>query len=56
MTFAKRYLRVTHLLFAVLLLIQLLPDKSTKDVHTGALIAAAIGIEVITLVSSAYIN
>ena len=54
MSFAKRYLRVTHILFAVLLLIQLLPDKSVKEVHTGSLIAAAVGIEVIIRVASAY--
>ena len=56
MNFAKRYLRVAHLLFAVLLLIQLLPDKSVKDVHTGSLITAAIGIEVIVLAVSAFIK
>ena len=30
MTLKKRWLRITHLLFIALLLIQLLPDKSTK--------------------------
>ena len=49
MTLKQRLLRVTHLLFVILLLVQLLPDKSTKDVHTGALIAFAIGLEAVTL-------
>lgn len=49
MTLKKRLLRVTHLLFVILLLVQLLPDKSDKDVHTGALIAFAVGLEIITL-------
>ena len=52
MTLKKRLLRVTHLLFIVLLLVQLLPDKSTNDVYTGALIAFAVGLEVLTLAGS----
>jgi len=52
MTLKTRLLRVTHLLFAVLLLVQLLPDKSTRDVHTGALIAFAVGLEAATLALS----
>ena len=52
MTLKTRLLRVTHLLFAVLLLVQLLPDKSTKDVHTGALIAFAVGLEAAALTLS----
>ena len=43
MTLKKRYLRITHLLFIVLILIQFLPDRSTKDVFTGSLIAFAVG-------------
>ena len=50
MTLKDRLLRVTHLLFAVLILVQLLPDKSTKEVYTGALIAFAVGLEIVTLV------
>lgn len=49
MTWKNRFLRVTHLLFIILLLVQLLPDRSTKEVHTGALIAFAVGLEAITL-------
>ena len=32
MTVKERLLRVTHLLFVILLLVQLLPDRSAKDV------------------------
>lgn len=52
MKLSKRLFRVTHLLFVILLLVQLLPDRSTKDVHTGALIAFAVGLEIITLAFS----
>ena len=44
MTVKKRYLRITHLLFVILMLIQLLPDRSTKDVFTGSLVTFAIGL------------
>lgn len=56
MTLRKRYLRVTHLLFIALLLIQLLPDKSTKEVFTGSLIAFAVGLEIIVLGASSFIK
>ena len=49
MTLKNRLLRVTHLLFVILLLVQLLPDRSDKEVYTGALIAFAVGLEIITL-------
>ncbi|MCR5307223.1 MAG: ABC transporter permease [Oscillospiraceae bacterium] len=52
MTWKKRLLRVTHLLFVILLLVQLLPDRSDRDVHTGALIAFAVGLEAVTLILS----
>ncbi|MBR6717324.1 MAG: ABC transporter permease subunit [Oscillospiraceae bacterium] len=52
MTVRKRLLHVTHLLFAVLLLIQLLPDRAASDVHTGALIAFACGLEAVTLLGT----
>lgn len=52
MTVKERLLRVTHLLFVILLLVQLLPDRSTKDVYTGALIAFAVGLEALTLALS----
>ena len=56
MTLKKRYLRKTHLLFIVLILIQFLPDRSTKDVFTGSLIAFAVGLEVIVLAASSFIR
>ena len=56
MTIAKRYLRVVHLLFIALLLIQLLPDKSTKDVYTGNLITFAVAAEIIVLIISSFIK
>ena len=43
-------------MFIALLLIQLLPDKSTKDVFTGSLIAFAVGLEVIVIVASSFIK
>jgi NitT/TauT family transport system permease protein len=56
MTIGKRYLRVAHLLFIALLLIQLLPDQSTKPVFTASLIKFAVGAEVIVLALSAFIK
>ena len=56
MTIAKRYLRVAHLLFIALLLIQLIPDQSTKPVYTASLVTFAIGAEVVVLVLSAFIK
>ena len=56
MTLKNRLFRVTHLLFVILLLVQLLPDRSTKDVYTGALIAFAVGLEIITLGLSFFIK
>jgi len=55
-TIAKRYLRVVHLLFIALLLIQLLPDKSTKDVYTGSLIAFAVAAEAVVLITSSFVK
>lgn len=56
MTIKKRYLRIAHLLFIALILIQFLPDQSTKDVFTNSLISFAVGVEVIVLVASAIIK
>lgn len=56
MTFRKRCLRITHLLFIALLLVQLLPDKSTKDVFTSSLIIFAVGLEIIVLAASSFIK
>ena len=56
MTFKRRYLRVAHLLFIALLLIQFLPNQSTKPVFTSSLIAFAIGAEVLVLIASTFIK
>ena len=56
MTLQKRYLRITHLLFIALLLIQLLPIRSTKEVFTNSLIIFAVGVEVIVLIASTFIK
>ncbi|HRR77664.1 MAG TPA: ABC transporter permease subunit [Ruminococcus sp.] len=56
MTIKKRYLRIAHLLFIALLLIQLLPDQSTKAVYTSYLVRFAVGVEVIVLAASAIIK
>ena len=56
MTLKKRYFRITHLLFTALLLIQLLPDRSSKEVFTGSLIAFAAGLEIIVLAASSFIT
>ena len=56
MTAKRRYLRITHLLFIVLLLIQLLPDKSAKEVFTSSLVTFAVGLEVIVLAASTFIK
>ena len=49
MTLKQRLLRVTHLLFIILIAVQFLPDRSTKEIYTGAVIAFAVGLEIITL-------
>lgn len=56
MTIKKRYLRIAHLLFIALILIQFLPDQSTKEVFTNSLISFAVGVEVIVLAASAIIK
>lgn len=56
MTFKKRFLRITHLLFVVLLLVQLLPDQSVKEVFTGSLIAFAVALEAVTIAVSFFIK
>ena len=56
MTLKKRYLRVTHLLFIILLLIQLIPEQSTKPTFTSSLVKFAIGFEVLVLVGSSLIK
>ena len=52
MTLQKRFLRVTNILFVVLLLVQLLPDKVSGETHTTYLIGIAIVLEVLALAAS----
>ena len=56
MTWQKRWLRLTHVFFVILLLVQLLPDRSAKETAQGALIIFAIAVEVLTLLVSAFIK
>ena len=53
MTLGNRFLRVTNLLFAVLLAIQLLPDKTSKEPQTSYVILFAVGVEILVLIVSA---
>lgn len=52
MTIKARFLRMTHIFFAVLMLIQLLPDKSQKEVCTSSLIVFAIAAEAVVIILS----
>lgn len=56
MTFQKRFLRVAHLLFVILLLIQLLPNKSGQPVEIPYLIGFAVILEAILLIASALVK
>lgn len=52
MTIKARFLRITHIFFAILMLIQLLPDKSQKEVCTSSLIVFAIAAEAAVIILS----
>lgn len=52
MAVQKRFLRVTNILFVVLMLVQLLPDKVSSETHTTYLIGFAIVLEVLALAAS----
>ncbi len=56
MTLKQRYLRVTNLLFLILLGVQFLPDKVRQDPETGYVIGLAVGVEVLVLIFSAVIK
>ena len=56
MTLKKRYLRVVHALFIVFLLIQLIPDSLTTDTAAAYSIWFVVGVEVLTLIISAFIK
>lgn len=52
MTIKARFLRMTHIFFVILMLIQLLPDKSQKEVCTSSLIVFAIAAEAVVIILS----
>lgn len=52
MTIKARFLRITHIFFAILMLIQLLSDKSQKEVCTSSLIVFAIATEAVVIILS----
>ena len=52
MTIKARFLRITHIFFAILMPIQLLPDKSQKEVCTSSLIVFAIATEAVVIILS----
>jgi NitT/TauT family transport system permease protein len=52
MAFRKRYLRVTNLLFLLLLAVQFLPNRIEKDPQTAYVIWFAVGVEVLVLLVS----
>ena len=54
--FFRRYFRVVHVLFAVLMLIQLLPDQLATETYASYAIWFAVGVEVLTLIASALIK
>ena len=51
-----RYFKVVHGLFAILILIQFLPDKLSSETYASYVIWFAVGVEVFTLVFSFFIK
>ena len=56
MTAKQRFLRVTNLLFLVLVAVQFLPDQIKKDPETAYVLWFAVGVEVLVLAASALIK
>lgn len=56
MTWKKRYLRVVHLLFIILMLIQFIPNSLTTETYASYVVKFAIGVEILTLIASAFIK
>lgn len=54
MTFKQRFFRVVHLLFIVLILVQLLPDKLPAEVCTPYVVWFASGVEVLAILYCAF--
>lgn len=56
MTFRQRYLRITNLLFLLLIAVQFLPNKVAEDPKTNYIIWFSVGVEILVLVLSALIK
>lgn len=56
MAIRKRFLRVTNLLFLLLIAVQLLPNQISKDPQTAYVIWFALGVEVLVLLVSALVK
>ncbi len=56
MSLKQRYLKVTNLLFIVLLLVQLLPDRVSTEPHTLYLVGFAAIAEIVVLIFSAAVK
>lgn len=56
MTFRQRYLRITNLLFLLLIAVQFLPNKVVEDPKTNYIIWFSVGVEILVLVLSALIK
>ena len=54
--FQKNVLRVAHLLFLLLLLVQLLPNKIAADPKTSYVLWLAIGVEVLVVMITAFMK
>lgn len=55
-TLRQRYLRITNLLFLILIAVQFLPDTVTKDPETSYVLWFTVGVEILTLVMSTLIK
>lgn len=56
MTAKERYLRIPHVLFVILIAVQLLPDTITKEARSAYVIWFAAALEVLALLVSAWVK
>lgn len=56
MSLKKRYLRITNLLFLILIAVQFLPDRTVKPAESACVIWFAAGLEILVLAVSALIR
>lgn len=56
MSLQKRFMRVTNLLFVILIAVQFLPDKISADTFTSYVISFAVGVEAVVLIVSALLK